>query len=85
VNGLTATEAARSFSELLNRVAAGEEVEITRGGAPIAVIGPPKVALLPADRFRELIASAPPVDDDFADDVRAIRKEIAAPEGTWPS
>jgi len=35
-------------------------------------------------RFRELIASAPPVDDDFADDVRAIRKEIAAKDSNWP-
>ena len=82
---LTATDAARSFSELLNRVAAGEEVEITRGGTPVAVIGPPKARMLSAERFRELLASAPPVDREFADDVRALRKEIGPPEGAWPS
>jgi prevent-host-death family protein len=82
---VTATDAARSFSELLNRVAAGEQVEITRGGAPVAVIGPPKVSLLPPHRFRELLASAPPVDDAFADDVRALRREVDPPEGSWPS
>jgi antitoxin (DNA-binding transcriptional repressor) of toxin-antitoxin stability system len=82
---LTATEAARSFSDLLNRVAEGEEVEIVRGGAPVAVIGPPKARLLSADRFRELLASAPPVDEEFADDVRAVRREIGPPEDAWQS
>jgi antitoxin (DNA-binding transcriptional repressor) of toxin-antitoxin stability system len=82
---MTATEAARSFSGMLNRVAAGEEVEITRGGAPVAVIGPPTVRLLSAERFRELLAHAPPVDDEFAEDLRAIRKGIGPPEGAWPS
>lgn len=31
---MTATEAARSFSDVLNRVASGEVVEVTRSGAP---------------------------------------------------
>ena len=82
---LTATEAARSFSELLNRVATGEEIEVTRAGAPVAVIGPAKVPLLTAERFRKLLADAPPVDDDFADDLRAIRKGVGPPEDSWPS
>jgi antitoxin (DNA-binding transcriptional repressor) of toxin-antitoxin stability system len=82
---LTATEAARSFSELLNRVGTGEELEITRGGAPVAVIGPPVVRLLGADRFRELLRNAPPVDDEFSSDVRKIKKDIDTPEGAWPS
>jgi antitoxin (DNA-binding transcriptional repressor) of toxin-antitoxin stability system len=82
---VTATEAARSFSDVLNRVATGEEFEITRGGAPVAVIGPPVVRLLGADRFRELLRHAPPVDDEFASDVRTIKKDIGPPEGAWPS
>lgn len=36
---MTATDAARCFSEVLNRVAAGEEIEVTRSEAPVAVIG----------------------------------------------
>lgn len=82
---LSATEAARRFSEVLNRVAAGEEIEITRAGAPVAVIAPPRVRLMAAARFRELLAAAPPVDDDFAADMRAIRREAGPPENPWPS
>jgi prevent-host-death family protein len=82
---MTATEAARSFSDVLNRVAAGEEIEVTRSGAPVAVIAPPKAQLLSADRFRELLANAPPVDEDFAHDARALRDTVRAPEPRWPS
>jgi antitoxin (DNA-binding transcriptional repressor) of toxin-antitoxin stability system len=82
---MTATEAARGFSEVLNRVAAGEEVEVTRSGAPVAVIGPPRARLMSAERFRSLLASAPPPDDDFANDVRAARAAIGPPSDPWPS
>jgi prevent-host-death family protein len=82
---LTATEAARSFSEVLNRVAAGEEVEVTRSGAPVAVIVPPHTQLIPADRFRELIATAPRPDDDFASDLRNGRRATPPPGEPWPS
>lgn len=82
---LSATEVARRFSEMLNRVAAGEEIEVTRAGAPVAVLVPPGVRLLSAERFRELLESAPPVDDEFARDVRAIRESVGPPESSWPS
>lgn len=65
---------------MLNRVVAGEEIEIVRSGAAVAVIGPPRVRFLSAERFRELLGSAPPVDDDFADDVRKIRAEAGKAE-----
>lgn len=82
---VTATEAARRFSEMLNRVAAGEEIEVTRAGAPVAVLAPPGTRLLSEERFRELLASAPPVDREFARDVRAIRESTGPPESSWPS
>jgi prevent-host-death family protein len=82
---LTATEAARSFSEVLNRVTAGEEVEVTRSGAPVAVIGPATTRLISATRFRELIAAAPRPDEAFADDVRAVRTGVGPPDEPWPS
>jgi len=82
---LSATEVARRFSDVLNRVAGGEEIEVTRAGAPVAVIMPPKARLLSPERFRELLASAPPVDADFVEDVRAIRRSTAPPESSWPS
>ena len=36
---MTATEAARTFSDVLSRVASGEVVEVTCSGTPVAVIG----------------------------------------------
>jgi antitoxin (DNA-binding transcriptional repressor) of toxin-antitoxin stability system len=82
---MSATEAARSFSNVLNRVAAGEEIEVTRSGAPVAVIGPPTAQLVSAERFRELLASAPHPDEEFAEDLRAVRHSAGAPGEPWPS
>jgi len=82
---MTATEAARSFSEVLNRVAAGEEIELTRSGAPVAVIGPPRARLVSAARFRELLASAPSPDADFAEDLLGVRESAGLPGDPWPS
>lgn len=82
---LTATETARDFSDVLNRAASGEEIEITRNGATVAVIGPPKVKLLSAARFRELITAAPPLDDEFATELEDIRASVGPPESPWRS
>jgi len=82
---LTATEAARNFSDLLNRVAAGEEIEIVRSGATVALLGPPRRRLLSPEAFGELMASAPPVDSQFITDLHRMREEAAAPESHWPS
>ena len=82
---MTATEAARSFSDVLNRVAAGEEIEIVRNGAAVAVLAPPRARLLPASRLRALLAALPPVDAEFAEDLRRIRSEIGPPEDPWAS
>lgn len=82
---LTATEVARRFSDVLNRVAAGEEIEITRAGAPVAVLAPPKARLISADRFRTLLETAPPVDAEFSEELQALRRSVAPPETRWPS
>lgn len=82
---MSATETARSFSDVLNRVAAGEEIEITRNGATVAVIGPPRARFVSSERFRELLRSAPPVDDDFAADLREVRAVAGPPDSEWPS
>ena len=82
---VTATEAARNFSDVLNRVGAGEEIEIIRNGAPVAVLAPPRARLLPAGRLRALLAALPSVDDAFADDLRRIREEVGPPEDPWAS
>lgn len=82
---MTATDAARRFSELLNRVANGEEIEVTRSGAAVAVISPPKSRLISADRFRELIATGPTPDAGFVGDIRAAREAVGLPEDAWQS
>ncbi|MBA3420550.1 MAG: type II toxin-antitoxin system prevent-host-death family antitoxin [Thermoleophilaceae bacterium] len=81
---ITATEAARSFSAVLNRVAAGEEIEIERNGAAVAVIGPPRVRFLSPERFRELLDGLLEVDEDFADDLQRLRARVGPPEDRWP-
>jgi antitoxin (DNA-binding transcriptional repressor) of toxin-antitoxin stability system len=82
---MTATEAARSFSKVLNRVATGEEIELTRSGAPVAIIGPPQARLVSAARFRELLASAPRPDAGFAEDLRGVRESAGPPGDPWLS
>ena len=82
---MSATDVARQFSDVLNRVGAGEEIEIVRNGAPVAVLAPPRVRLLPASRLRALLASLPPVDEAFADDLRQIRHAAGPPEDPWAS
>jgi prevent-host-death family protein len=77
---LSATEVARQFSAIVNRVDAGEQIEVTRNGVPVMVISPVASRQnISPDRWRELMASLPPVDDDFARDVEAASEEI------WPS
>ena len=85
---MTATEAARSFSSVLTRVSGGEEIELTRNGATVAMIVPPptKKRWVSATELRNLIATLPPVDEDFIKDLEDIRRESGPPpEVEWPS
>lgn len=83
---LTATEVARSFSRIINRVGAGEEIEIVRNGAPIAELRPARARpTVTAAQWRELVETLPPVDDDFARDVEAGRTAFGPPRSAWPS
>ena len=84
---MTATEASRSFSDLLTRVAAGEEIEITRAGATVAVIAPPHPPMfLPADRWDELVGDLD-LGEEWAKAVEDARREANAtmPESPWES
>jgi prevent-host-death family protein len=83
---MSATTAARNFSDVLNRVAAGEEIEITRNGATVAVIAPPRARFTTEERFKALMAASPPVDAGFAGDVRAAIVDLdrIAERSPWP-
>jgi prevent-host-death family protein len=82
---MTATQVSRNFSAVLNRVSAGEEIEVTRDGAAVAVLSPPRKYFLSAAEFRELMKSLPPIDEDFARDVMEARRSLRPPESHWPS
>lgn len=83
---LSATEVARSFSSIVNRVGAGEEIEVVRNGVPVVEMRPATAGrAVSADRWRELIASAPEVDPEFARDVEVAREDFGPPSGAWPS
>lgn len=83
---LSATEVAREFSSVVNRIGAGEEIDVVRNGVPVVQMRPVGPGhLVSAARWRELMNSAPTPDDDFAADVEAGRDAIGPPSGAWPS
>jgi antitoxin (DNA-binding transcriptional repressor) of toxin-antitoxin stability system len=66
---MTATEASRHFSELLDAVERGERVTILRGSHAIAEIGPAH-RRIGAD-LRAALDGTPPPDEAFARDISA--------------
>lgn len=83
---MSATEVARNFSAVVNRVDAGEEIEIVRNGKPVAELRPPsKPRGLSGDAWRRFVENLPPVDEDFARDVEEAQKEIWPPLDQWPA
>lgn len=83
---MTATDVSRHFSAVINRVDAGEEIEIVRNGKPVAELRPPsRPQGLSGKAFRELMERLPPVDEDFARDVEEARRRLGPPVGKWPS
>ena len=75
---VTATEAAREFSDLLNRVYyAGERLVVVRNGREVAQIGP--VESSQPTTFRELLHVMDRLgwpDEDLAADVTTAREEL---------
>jgi prevent-host-death family protein len=67
VRTITATEASRNFSDLLDAIERGETVTITRGQSPIAEIAPAR-RRTGAD-LRKALEDIPPPDDRFAKDI----------------
>lgn len=64
---MTATEASRKFSDLLDAIERGETVTITRGNQPVAEIGPAR-RRTGAD-LRTALAGIPAPDDRFTEDI----------------
>jgi antitoxin (DNA-binding transcriptional repressor) of toxin-antitoxin stability system len=83
---LSATEVARNFSAVINRVGAGEEIEIMRNGAPVAELRPPsRPRGIPDAGWQRLTERLSTLDGDFARDVEDARKRIGPAVSKWPS
>ena len=85
---ITATDLARSLSDILNRVRyKGETFVIHRNGEPIATLAPsgPK----PGVTLRELakaLEALTPVGEGFADDLEAVQASQSILEApAWPN
>lgn len=79
---LSATEAARRFSEVLDRVEQrGESVVIVRHGRAVATIGPAGTGTGKA--LKEVLRAHDP-DPDLADEVRELREFIGPAQDRWP-
>lgn len=78
---MTATEASRNFSDLLDAIERGERVTITRGNHAVAEIGPAH-RRTGAD-LRTALADVPAPDDRFADDIAGALALLTA-EGNDP-
>ncbi len=82
---LSATQAARTFSDLLNRVRyRGEVFVIERGGEPVCEISPVKPPRFTGADLLALLRSLPKPDAGFWDAVEeATRQESGVPESPW--
>ncbi len=86
---LSATEAARRFSDLLNRVRyQGASFEIARGNEVVARIvpaAPPRtVKVADLDELFEQLPRLDPEDAErFEKDLRSIRRDASLPESKW--
>ncbi|KLL10270.1 type II toxin-antitoxin system Phd/YefM family antitoxin [Protofrankia coriariae] len=76
---VTATEASRRFSDLLDAIEAGETIVITRGNRSIAEIGPAR-RRTGVDLRAVLVGTAPP-DDAFEADIAEAVGHLAVDEG----
>jgi prevent-host-death family protein len=83
---VTATEAARRFSDLLNRVRYAQETfVIVRGGEEVGVLGPvPPRRSVTLGAFVEKLRKATRPDEGFIEDLERIQAEQPpAGEGPW--
>jgi prevent-host-death family protein len=82
---LTATEAARNFSDLVNRVLyRGEVFVIERGGQPVCRIVPARPAKFTLRDLARLLKTVPKPDAGYWDVIEDInRKQPALPKSPW--
>jgi antitoxin (DNA-binding transcriptional repressor) of toxin-antitoxin stability system len=87
---ISATEAARSFSDVVARVRyQGEEFIVEKGGEAVCRISPVgsgRAAKSTIGDFLRLLEELPPVDDDYRKTVLELtRKQRNMPRSPWES
>lgn len=82
---ISATEAARAFADLLDRVRfRGESFLVTRRGQPVCRIAPVSEGKPTVADLATLLRSLPTVDPGLARSVKAAaRKQPKAPRSPW--
>ena len=82
---ISATEAARSFSELMNRVRyRGESFIVERGGKPICEILPARPPRFSGAELANLLRSLPKPDEEYLAIVEElIAKQLPVAESGW--
>ena len=82
---ISATEAVRTFSDLMNRVRyRGESFVVERGGEPICRISPAGASVVTLRNLAALLSKAPRPDKRFLDQLeRLSRKQPSVPKGPW--
>jgi antitoxin (DNA-binding transcriptional repressor) of toxin-antitoxin stability system len=83
---ISATHAARTFSDLLNRVRyRGEEFIVERGGEPVCQIVPARPAVRTVADLVQLLRTVPRPDDEYFDILEDITKnQPSLPPSPWP-
>ena len=83
---LTATQTARQFSELMNRVHyRGESFIVERGGKPICEIVPARPAKFNGGELAELLQSLPKPDEEYLELVAKLAaKQPKVAASKWP-
>jgi len=78
---ITATEASRGFSDLLDAVERGETVMVTRGSRTIAQIGPASVRT--GRDLRAALAAVARLDDDLEADIASATSLLTEEGDPW--
>ena len=83
---ISATETARRFSELMNRVRyLGESFVVERGGKPVCEILPAQPSKFSGSELADLLRSLPKPDEDYLGLVEKLTAKQSKVAGSrWP-
>lgn len=84
---ISATEASRSFSDILNKIERGATILVHRRGKDVCLMTSPRLAARKASECLEILRGRAPVlpDDGFAADLLDILSREPIEERPWDS